>query len=248
MERFGAVPNFFYDFIVFVAPTIGIAAGISLGLTGSFDIIEQWLKSIGLVGAIGMSLLIFFASYEYGRLAETYSDLFVGRVVNYVRRWGVRWLFQDSDYRRNLSEEISKLPLPELDLKDRRDSKWTVYFFALYVNPKIGEDLLKRYAWEKLARSSAFSAFVLLVASVLAFLYHVAFGPGAKLPLFQFGGIAYTGFAFLLYVILLVDYYKRNCWNNDLLMSVLPVLIANHVSNSRDSNTEVNGSVVISQR
>ncbi len=236
LDRIGNVPNFFYDFIVFFTPTIGMAFGIAVGLTGSVTAIESLLSQLGLLGAVILFVLLFLASYEYGRLAETFSDFFVVKIIHGLQKLGA---FKNSDYRLELSEQVALLPFELSDLKGRTGSKWTLFFFAQYVNPQLGSDLLKRYAWEKLARSSCLTVGLLFLGSFTTHMREIYSSIQLNKSMFQFGGIGFTGVTLVLYFIFLVDFYKRNCWNNDLLITTLPVILANYKSNEQNKVTEL---------
>jgi hypothetical protein len=236
-DKLPVVPNFFYDFIVYLIPTIGLVLGISLGMTGNVAGLEKIVSNAGVVEAITTILLLFFASYEYGRLAETYSHFFVGSVISHLSHLGV---FKNSDFRRAMTFQVSQLPIKIEQLEGRTADKWSIYFFSYVVNPDIGNDLMKRYAWEKLARSSGFTVLLLFTISVALYVRHNLENSVSLHDDLSFGGIRYPIVMGCLYVALLIDYYKRNCWNNDLIIKTLPILIADYqiLSSKRKTNAE----------
>ncbi|MCB2084901.1 MAG: hypothetical protein H6920_05825 [Sphingomonadaceae bacterium] len=222
-QRHSLAPNAFYDLIVFLTPTMTLLIGLLIGCrpwlefsltNASFEVDAPLLILIGLV--------LFFGSYEYGRIAESYSDTFVATPIKYLH--SRRILFRSADYNLDLSDQVGMIGIPEAQFFGRTKSKWTLFFFALEFIPHVGADLLKRYAWEKLARSSAFTMLVLALLSLAstAILYFggYTFAPGA------FGSWQYFVVVSLFYVIWSIDYYRRNCWNNDLLITTMPVIIS----------------------
>ena len=212
-----AVPNAFYDLIVFVSPALLFAVGLAIGFAGwpPFAMASTKQASIGAVDAALLVLGLLFGGYEYGRLAEALS----APVVQWPLKKARRILGLSTDFSASMEAESETLGLPGTF----KGSKWTVYFFANLVAPNLGRDLIKRYAWEKLCRSSAFTFQVLLLLSLLALLPSTwlrwpDFGPTG------FGSAPFTSICVLSSLLLHFEYYKRNCWNNDLLRRVLPVL------------------------
>jgi hypothetical protein len=219
----GGLPNFFYDIIVFLIPTLLFAIGLVFGM-GWEQSILNFVSSNNIEGwrTFWLVLAMLLASYEYGRLAETFSDTFVRRPILFLH--GKKVLFKNKDFCRDLSHATDRLKLDSKGTGSCIGSKWVVYVFALVFTPALGADLLKRYAWEKLARSSAFSCVCLLFISVCVRLGSLMLDQNANQRVWCFGGIGYTGVTCCCYFILCIDYYKRNCWNNDLLITIVPVL------------------------
>lgn len=225
----GAVPNFFYDLIVFVAPSVLIVLGLALGLPG---VMAKLLPTIELkdIGAIDFIVVIFavlFVAYEYGRLVEAVSHTCVTQVIRALTHYRCfRGFFQSPDFGLNLAEQVEKLGL-SIDLPEgRKNNKWTIYFYALLYCPHIGMDLMKRYAWEKLARSSAFTFLVLFLASLVILIVRLFGARSNMCGEYGFGSAVYTLAALVFTLLTYQEFYLRKCWNNDLLVKVLPVLVA----------------------
>lgn len=231
-------PNFFYDLIVFMTPSLTLTIAILTGLGNyGFAYIAGTLGKIKIEGIDSFVLFIFFffiflfVAYEYGRLAEALS-IWVGDLIRLFRKKGIMFL-KEKDYNINFKPEIEKLNL-HLSLKDDKMGKWTIYFYAMRFTPGIGNDILKRYAWEKLSRSSAFTYGIVFLASIfmvfiraleIKSLFGYVFlntGP------FGFGSLVYTLSSFGLMVFTTYEYYRRKSWNNDLLVKVLPVITSEH--------------------
>ena len=228
-----SAPNLFYDAIVFLTPTITLLAGVLVGIRHLFlPYLKSEMKLDTGTTAV-LAVILFFMSYEFGRLAETYSDVFVGSPLRAFHKKGL--LFKSKDFALDLSDQVLILGIPEELFFGRTRSKWTLFFFALEYVPLVGADLLKRYAWEKLARSSSFCGFILAIASFAVMGWDNAHSWTA--PQMTFGSWSYTCAAALLYLISAIDYYKRNCWNNDLLITTMPVILSG-VQKTLSASTE----------
>ncbi len=218
------VPNIFYDVIVFLTPTLTIFIGVVVG----FSVYKSIWASIIAGGNATLSvvigiLIVFFLGYEYGRLAETYSDVFVGGVIRTLRK--KKWLFNNCDFQRDLSDQVASLGIDLEMFCGRKKSKWSLYFFALEHAPFVGADLLKRYAWEKLARSEAFAFLCLSCLSLFFVIYNIVMNKKYFASGFEIGNYCFLIPCILMYIVCLVDYYKRNCWNSDLLITAMPIIV-----------------------
>ncbi len=223
-----AIPNAFYDLMVFVAPAALLVIGISFGAYG-LDIASVLSRSWSASDLVAVAGGLLILAYEYGRLAEAWSAYIVQRPIRWIGRHSR--VFADPDYLRLLDDEVDHLKLQGLP-SDRRGNKWTIYFYAFLANPALGSDLLKRYAWEKLARSSAFTDFVLLSASAMMLAANALHALPSPRP-WTFGTVELTVALGFLTAITYVEYYRRNAWNNDLLRLVLPVLLEARGTDSR---------------
>jgi hypothetical protein len=218
-----AFPNIFYDLIVFVSPSVLLITGIVTGLSGwPFVSIDGSKLDLGATDVFVVLLILLFLGYEYGRLAEALSSSIVGKPLKF---FGTRkWAFTNCDFNSLLTDEVNNLPLAELT-ENRRGSKWTIYFFATLVAPHLGRDLLKRYAWEKLSRSSAMTLGMLFLCSVIFLIFRFFGWKHPILGTWGFGSFRYTIASGLLTLATYYEYYQRNCWNNDLLCKTIPVLV-----------------------
>jgi hypothetical protein len=219
----GGLPNLFYDAIVFLIPTLLFGLGFLFGMGWEPKVIA-FVSSGKLEGwhSVWLMIAVVLASYEYGRVAETFSDTFVGAPLRFLHKR--KLLLKHKDFVRDLRDDTITLNLSTGKVGSRHGSKWAIYLFALGFAPGLGADLLKRYAWEKLARSSAFSC-ILLAAISLCFAFKARFvDRSLVLTDWHFGSNEYTGVALVSYVLLCADYYKRNAWNHDLLVTAVPIL------------------------
>lgn len=229
------IPNFFYDLIVFMTPSLSLALGIMSGL-GQHG--YKFLKSqvnLSTTEGFDLALLLIlfffgflFLAYEYGRLAEALSS-WISDMVKYLRKRKILFA-REKDYSIPFGDQINKLKLP-VKLEDERMDKWTIYFYAMRFQPNIGSDILKRYAWEKLARSSAFTFGILSIISCIVGVLRI-FQIKRLLSyslldtgFFGWGSIAYTFFSILMFALTTYEYYRRKSWNNDLLIKILPVIL-----------------------
>lgn len=224
-QRFeSAFPNIFYDLIVFISPSVLLVVGLVVGL-GGWPFVRMGGAQIDL-GATDIFIVLvalLLLGYEYGRLAETLSSPFVAGLLRFLASKDL--FFRNPDFNALLTREVDALPHSDILEQERKGSKWTIYFFAALIAPDIGRDLLKRYAWEKLSRSSAMTFCFLFLFSFVFFVIrslgwtHEIFGN------WGFGSLSYTIVTALLTVATYYEYYQRNAWNNDLLSKTLPVLL-----------------------
>ncbi len=218
------IPNYFYDLIVFVSPSILIIIGFALGYFGWFyDKIKALMINIGAIDILVVILVLLFIAYEYGRLAEALSHALVTNSIKLLRKINI---FSSPDYSIDFSSSVEQLELPVEIIESKKGNKWSIYFFALLHCPNIGQDLLKRYAWEKLSRSSAFSFLILFIISLV---YQIIFLFTSRYMIvgdIGFGTWYYTLISFSFVLITYYEFYRRKCWNNDLLVKVLPILIS----------------------
>lgn len=218
------IPNFFYDLIVFVSPSILLLFGFTIGYSGwSFNMIKTLLPKFGALDMVLIILALLFIAYEYGRLAEAISHTAVTQIIKLFKKLK---LFKSEDYSVDFTSAVESLDLPIEIEESKKGNKWTIYFYALLYSPNIGQDLLKRYAWEKLSRSSAFTFLILFIVSVFYHLYFLFVEKCDLTGKYGFGSWYFTLFSLLLVYVTYVEFYRRKCWNNDLLLKVLPILIS----------------------
>lgn len=217
-EKLEFFPNVFYDLIVFVSSTVTFGAGwaIGLGWLNTHRLSEA--KAFDVILIIGAVLIL---GYEYGRVAETWSAVLVQSPLRFIGKHSP--FLKSKDF-------CVEHPSVEHDLKleclpgARPGGKWAVYFYAQLVDSRLGSDLLKRYAWEKLSRNSGFTFCCLFLMSTACLGLRFA---GMSLPFqgsWRFGSVRFTVISAVMMVLTYYEYYKRNCWNCDLIKRVLPVL------------------------
>jgi len=133
-------PNAFYDLIVFGSSTVIFAVGVALGI-GFVD--SATLKNIGSVDVILIFSGLLFLGYEYGRIAEAWSSALVQGPLSAIHKMvGERG---NQDFLSDISEVEEALSLPAVK-GARPGGKWAIYFYVMTINPRLGSDLLKRYA------------------------------------------------------------------------------------------------------
>lgn len=218
------VPNIFYDVIVFLTPTLTFGIGLTIGFSLYGRIWDSIVKGgSATLSVIAGILVIFIVGYEFGRLAETFSDVFVAGPLRFLN--GKQWLFKNCDFQRDLSNQVNGLGITETMFDGRIKSKWSLYFYALEHAPYIGADLLKRYAWEKLARSAAFAFFCLSILSATFLIHNLIASQPVYAYKSQVGHPSFFLACVFMYLVCLIDYYKRNCWNSDLLITTMPIIV-----------------------
>lgn len=213
------IPNAFYDMMVFIVPTMQLCAFSYIGL---FSVDISKIQSISGISLIVFILVAVCFSYEYGRMAEALSAYLVQEPLKFIRKHTK--FFKHKDFLRERKKIYDVLGLQKC-YDGRKGDKWAIYLFAFYKNPAIGSDLLKRYAWEKLARNSAFTYAILLIISIVSCIYFYFSGRGIVWLPFNFGSGSYTLVCAFLTYLTYVEYYKRNIWNYDLLTKAIPIIL-----------------------
>jgi len=185
-------------------------------------IIENKIN-VGTINFLFVLLFFIFIGYEYGRLIETLSSPLVSNPLKFLHKH--RIFLKDPDFKMDLSKEVESLNLGPVEGCSKSGGKWAIYFHATLVCPHIGLDLLKRYAWEKLSRSSALTFLILLILSLLFHFYKPS-GIKQLIPSeWLIASWKYTAVMATLCIAAYYEHYQRNSWNNDLLARILPVLI-----------------------
>lgn len=229
-EKLGSsIPNVFYDLIVFASSTALFLVGILLGV-GLFE--GDWYEGLGAANILLIFAALLFLSYEYGRIAEAWSAVIVQSPLAFLSKYLP--FLGSPDFLAELDNVEESLKLESLPAS-RKGGKWVVYYYAMLVCPKLGTDLLKRYAWEKLSRNSAFTFCILMIISFVCRILlwcKVELSFGEK---WTFGTWEYSIPVLLMACITYYEYYRRNCWNNDLLRKVLTVLYkAEQLKNNKE--------------
>lgn len=211
------IPNSFYDVIVFITPSTVFALGVFVGLQVDVGTLSNKIEQSSVSFVVLSLILLVFLSYEVGRSIEALSSLFVSRII---RKFSIH-----SDYSYDFTDAVKQLNVGLPVDSGRVNNKWTIYFYALLHVPHIGQDLLKRYAWEKLSRSSAFVFLILFITSLISLVYIMFIGSDSPAGYYGFGSFIYTFVSGGLTLSAFYEFYKRRCWNNDLLVKVIPVLV-----------------------
>ncbi|MDR0460798.1 MAG: hypothetical protein LBH62_05125 [Nitrososphaerota archaeon] len=220
------VPNAFYDLMVFIVPTMLLAVGVWIGLAGfSLD----WVSSLNTSTLIILFVVCIVASYEYGRMAEALSAYLVqGPLMFMINNKVLTKLFNKKykgDFLKGRKEIYQVLKLDE-PYDKREGDKWAIYLYAFAKNSSIGADLLKRYAWEKLSRNSAFTYASLLIISIGFTMHNLIVTHSFNYQTFHFGSLWFTLACLVMVILTYVEYYRRNVWNYDLLTKAIPILMA----------------------
>lgn len=214
------IPNAFYDMMVFIVPTMQICA---FGYIGISSINISKFEDISGTSLVILILALILVSYEYGRMAEALSAYVVQGPLKFIGKH--TRFFRNQDFMRDREEIYDVLGLDRC-YDGRKGDKWAIYLFAFYKKPVIGSDLLKRYAWEKLARNSAFTYAILFFISLVRGIYLCVSGQGILWLPFDFGNGAFTITCAVLVYLTYLEYYRRNIWNYDLLTKAIPIILA----------------------
>ena len=219
------IPSTLYEIIAY------FCSGILFVALGSVAMLDQvtlkkvttYLFTLDLHEQIGLTVLLGILTYAYGQLSSTLSAPFIADPVSkFVKKLG-RWT--SSDFKTDFSNAVTSYGLADNLPSSKVNNKWTLMFYLQVKHPEIGKDIMKRYAREKLARINAFNMLLLTFLAIISIIGK-DFGMGQKLGL---GNVlqATNIWWIIIYIILVItysyEYYKRKCWNNDLLLKVLPV-------------------------
>lgn len=219
------IPNTLYEVIAY------FSSGSLFILLGFLSIVEDDATSsittaffaLDVYEQIAMILVLGILTYIYGQLASTLSaPLIADPVGRLIRRMNKR---VSSDFRVNFSSILDSYGLSEKIPEGKRNNKWTLMFYLLLNAPNLGNDLMKRYAREKLARINAFNMLLLFILTIFSKLSSLL-----DLDIFysltKFFKVAHPIWFFVFFILVILycyEYYKRKCWNNDLLIKVLPI-------------------------
>lgn len=218
-ESIKYIPNAFYDMMVFIVPTTQFGVLCYIGCRG-FDI--SWIKDVsGTILIIAVLCIVLF-SYEYGRMAEALSAYLVQKPLEFLGKH--TRFFKHPDFLKKRDNIYAVLGLNAC-YDGRGGDKWAIYLYAFHKKPVIGLDLLKRYAWEKLSRNSAFTYAVLLIVSLFYSLYIIFLGENIVWMPFRFGSGSFAIVCAIMTYLTYVEYYQRNVWNYDLLTKAVPILL-----------------------
>lgn len=219
MDNKNPIPNLFYDLIAFLTPTIVLAVGLVIGFSSRFNFAEI-VKGVSAIGWVFAILGFVTISYGYGRAIEVWSASFVQKPI-FILQEKLGW---PKDLGFSWAPDVNELGLPTSLTGDAAKNRWTFYFLAFHIDSAIGSDLLKRYAWEKAARSDSLSYMFLALGSLGYRLYATLAKTTIEPGIFGFGSFIYSGVAAFAAIACAAEYYRRNNWNMDLLHKIAPVL------------------------
>ncbi len=223
VERY--IPSSLYEIIAYFGSGCIL---IVFGLLGMVDQVAikkaaTYVFKLDLHEQIGLTVFVGIIAYAYGQLSSTLSAPIVAVPVSkFVKILGKH---SSSDFKADLTDIVKTYGLAEELPPSKVNNKWTLMFYLQVKVPEIGKDIMKRYAREKLARINAFNMLLLTAIAILSNI-------GKKMGIAKNLGFADVlkpaNFWWLVFYIVLTfiysyEYYKRKCWNNDLLIKVLPV-------------------------
>jgi hypothetical protein len=192
-----------------------------------YQLLQAQKKFVGaLSGSEQFVLLIVLGTvtYVYGQFASALSSSVIGVPISRLAKRFPKWASSDFDY--DFSALVSSCSL-DVDLPSKkRNNKWTLIYFIITKTPNIGSDIIKRQARERLARINATNMLFLAVLSMFGFLARWT-GLSTQLPLrdaLRVPSPWYVALCMLLAAAFAFEYYKRRCWNNDLLVKIFPAI------------------------
>jgi hypothetical protein len=191
------------------------------------ELLQEQKKFVGAHSAPELFVLLIVVgtvTYVYGQLASALSATVIGvPIARLTRRFSKR---TSSDFDYDFSALVSSCALDvDLPIK-KRNNKWTLIYFIITKTPNVGRDIIKRQARERLARINATNMLFLAVLSMFGLLAKWT-GLSTHLPLrdvLRVPSPSYVALCMLLGAAFAFEYYKRRCWNNDLLVKILPAI------------------------
>ena len=206
LSLLGSIGLGLYEFIAYFGSASIFSVLAILGFV-KFSTVDHVLHIARTLNSYQLTIALLIASvlaYSYGQVASAFSGPAVAGPVSKLARLAKR--HASPDFFLSFDSAVRAYGL-QGELPD-------------------GKVIMKRYAREKLARVNTLNAAILLAASVIAYARRLL--PGATYP----PGLHKPSLWFVAFVALLVpvfayEYYKRHCWNNDLLLKVLPAVVSN---------------------
>ncbi len=220
---FSLLPATLYEVIAYFGSGALVLVLFSIGYAdrAALKTIAGFLESTKAPEKILLFIFLGVLTYGYGQLSSTFSGILVGAPVSrIVKRLGAR---ASADFRMDLTPIVEAYGLHRGLPPQKVNNKWTLLFYLQVVNPDIGRDLLKRYAREKLARINSLNMLVLTVIGIIGVLFRMI-GIGSWIPLqdsLQWPSGWFVVFCLILTVLFSFEFYKRKCWNRDLLVKVM---------------------------
>ena len=214
-----------YEIVVYFGSTslAVILASVSLVKPSVLLGAVAWIATLGAAQQIVLLLVSATVAYVYGQLASTLSSTLIGRQIRRLSRLLPQKYTEDYLY--DFTEAVERLGFKDRLPPEKINNKWTLLFFVRSKNPGIARDLSKQQMRERLARLNALNILLLLTLN----LSHILIiHSGYQLPptsiLKEIVSPYWVGVFAVLLLLFSYEFYKRACWNNDLIVKVLPVV------------------------
>lgn len=232
------IPNTFYEVIAYFgsATVLVLLACIGFAEIDFIRRIGDFARALKGQELALLCIIVLALVYAYGQLASTLSAPFIADPVGHlVKKLGKR---VSPDFRMDFTDVVCQYGLHHCLPDNRVNNKWTLMFHLLVKSPSVGRDMLKRYAREKLARINALNALFMACLSVLTWIPYVRAARtfDALRPYIRTASPWFLLVCAALTAVFSYEYYKRKCWNNDLLVKVLPVAMGRKESRRRSKD------------
>ena len=193
----------------------------SIGLLDDplFTALKQFFRSLN---AAELTILVIIAvtiAYVYGQFASALSASVIGGSVSrFARKFHPKgW----HDYNYDFTSLVASFFTEDNHIPDnKKNNRWTLVYLVIVMTPAIGADILKRQARERLARINSMNMALLMTASMAASIVSAL----GMLPGFHPPSMWFAALCAVLSCLFAYEYYKRRCWNNDLLVKILPAI------------------------
>ena len=214
-----------YEIVVYFGSTslAVILASVSLLKTTVISDAAIWIATLGAAQQVILLIVSATVAYVYGQLASTLSSTIIGRQIRHMSS-----LLPEkyvADYRYDFSDAVEQIGVKDRLPPSKVNNKWTLLFFIRTKHPDISRDLSKRQMRERLARINALNMLVLLFTSISHIIivrngYQVTSNSIWKESIPLYWPVVFGVLSFLFSY----EFFKRACWNNDLIVKFLPVI------------------------
>lgn len=180
-------------------------------------------------------------TYVYGQLASALSSTIIGSTVSgFANRYPNRL---SGDFNFNFSNIVEQCGLTDGLPASKHNSKWTIIYFIISAAPYLGRDVLNRQARERLARINATNMLFLATLSLLGLLLNaIGFRPPEDiLSLVRVPSLTFALVCIALGIVFTYEFYKRKCWNNDIIVKILPAVRRVYLDHSLERRSALNG-------
>ena len=213
---FKSIPGAFYDLIVYYA---SVVLFIAVFIVSSVELVTlaKSASSIKTLDKIFLLLFVLSVGYVYGQLSSALSSYFIKKPVSKLARaFGFK---SYKDYKFDFFYDDKSFELLGECGKGLKGNYWTLIYYIKLNAPEISDDLMKRYARVKLARTNAFNFLVLFILSLATLwidrvalkfgLFDAYLSPKWWAVIFLFVSLVFS-----------VEFYQRQAWLGDILIKV----------------------------
>lgn len=211
-----SIPGGFYDLIVYYGGSLLFFTAI---VFASYDLpqIKDFFSQLTTSEKIFLSVVIFSASYIFGQFSSTFSAHFVKKPISKLcSKFDLK---DKQDYSFNYFENNEDFTILNETSKKVKGNYWTIIYFIKMYKPDIADDLIKRYARCKLARSNSFNFLILSLLSLSCYLLNI-FNVSLKYFDTYIGPLSWALVFGSFSIIFAAEFYQRQAWFGDILIKI----------------------------